>query len=337
MKRHLLVWLVVAVSTVGPRAALSAPPPAKLTIATWNLEWFFDENTGDSYSKLAREQAAPDREQWNWKRDGVAEAIAAMHPTIIALQEVENQRVLFYLISRLKKVHHLDYRIAFIQGTDYFTEQDVAILYQHGLVEYCRREQTEEMRQSKQYYNVQKHLFARFEWGSGDQRQSLHLLTAHFRAMPKGASIRQRQARLVRHWINDMVRNGDKVVVLGDFNTELAYAETVADSEMGILRATDTPASDDDLVDLHQFLPVDQRGTHLLPGKQFDRILVSRNLIDDTPRKKDYVFHAITLRKDVAVRGQQQDKDHWNIYYQIDQAERDLSDHYPLVATFELK
>ncbi len=337
MKGRSYVLFLSVVAMIGQRAVLAAPPPTKLTIATWNLEWFFDENTGDSYSKLAREQAAPNREQWDWKRDGVASAIAAMHPTILALQEVENQRVLFYLVSRLRKEHHLNYRIAFIQGTDYFTEQDVAILYQHGLVEYCRREQTEEMRESKQFYNVQKHLFARFQWGSGKQQQSLHVLTAHFRAMPKGASIRQRQARLVRHWINDLVQRGENVVVLGDINTELSFPEAATDSELGILQAVDTPATDDDLIDLHRFLPANSRGTHLLPGKQFDRILVSRGLIDDDPHKKDFVFRSIALRKDLVVRGKQQDKDHWNIYYQIPQAERDLSDHYPLIATFELE
>lgn len=337
MTRRLRILLLTTVVVLGHRNALAAPPPSQLTIATWNLEWFFDEHTGDTYSELAREQAAPNREQWNWKRDGVAAAIAEMRPTILALQEVENQRVLFYLTTRLRKEYNLDYRIAFIQGTDYYTEQDVAILYQQGLVEYCRREQTQEMRDSKQFYDVQKHLLARFQWGRGDNQQSLHVLTAHFRAMPRAATLRQRQARLVRHWIGDLLRRGDQVVVLGDFNTDLAYAATTPDSEMGILRALDTPAAEDDLVDLHQFLPNNARGTHLLPGKQFDRILVSRSLLKNDTQDKKFVFRSIARRKDVVVRGKQPDEDHWNIYYQIPDAERDLSDHYPLIATFELQ
>ena len=112
------------------------------------------------YAKLPKEQAAPNREEWDWKRDGVAQVIAELKPTILALQEVENQRVLYYLTKRLRDHHNLHYRIAFIQGTDYYTEQDVAILYQSGLIEYSRREQSREMWDSERYYNVSKHLFA---------------------------------------------------------------------------------------------------------------------------------------------------------------------------------
>ena len=33
------------------------------------------------------------------------------------------------------------------------------------------------------------------------------------------------------------------------------------------------------------------------------------------------------------IRGKQ-DEDHYNIYYEIDESEQDISDHYPVVATF---
>jgi endonuclease/exonuclease/phosphatase family metal-dependent hydrolase len=152
--------------------------------------------------------------------------------------------------------------------------------------------------------------------------------------MPTAAAIRVKQALLVRYWIADLLQQGENVVVLGDFNTQEAYRETTDKSEMGILRGLHTADPSDDLVDLHQFLNRAQRGTHLLPGRQFDRILVSRSLIEDDPGRRDLVFRSIELRKDVVVRGNRQDKDHWNQYYDIPQQERDLSDHYPLVAKF---
>jgi endonuclease/exonuclease/phosphatase (EEP) superfamily protein YafD len=37
------------------------------------------------------------------------------------------------------------------------------------------------------------------------------------------------------------------------------------------------------------------------------------------------------------VRGEQADRDHWNNFYKIPQAERDVSDHYPLLVEFELR
>ena len=308
--------------------------PAELILATWNLEWFFDDYQGDNASDLAKKMSAPNRSEWDWKRNGVATAIAQIQPTIIALQEVESRRVAWYLTQRLQQAHDLKYRIAFVEGTDTFTEQDVVILYRSGLVSFGRREQTSEMFRSKQYYNLSKHLATRFEWGQGDEKESLFLLNVHLRARPEIAPLRQRQCRLIRHWTREAILRGENIVVLGDINTETTFSETPPDSDIGILRGLETPQLADDLFDLHKFLPAKERTSHLLPGKQFDRILVSQPLLENQDGKQDLVFHSMQRRKDLSVRGQQADKEHWNTYYQIPQTERDLSDHYPLIARF---
>lgn len=317
-----------------PAVVLADEKPTELILATWNLEWFFDDYQGDNASDLAKKMSAPDRSEWNWKRDGVAAAIAQIQPTIIALQEVESRRVAWYLTRQLQQAHGLKYRIAFVEGTDTFTEQDVVILFQSGLVSFGRREQSSEMFNSKQYYNLSKHLITRFEWGKGKEKESLLLLNVHLRARAEIAPLRQRQCRLIRHWTREAILHGENVVVLGDINTETAFSETPPDSDIGILRGLGTPNLMDDLFDLHKFLPAKERASHLLPGKQFDRILVSQPLLENQDGKQDLVFQSMKRRKDLSVRGQQADKDHWNIYYQIPQAERDLSDHYPLVARF---
>ena len=316
-----------------PTAVRADEKPAELILATWNLEWFFDDYQGDNASDLAKKMSAPNRSEWDWKRDGVAAAIAEIQPTIIALQEVES-RVAWYLTRRLQQAHGLKYRIAFVEGTDTFTEQDVAILFQSGLVSFGRREQSSEMFNSKQYYNLSKHLVTRFEWGKGEETESLSLLNVHLRARAEIAPLRQRQCRLIRHWTREAILRGENVVVLGDINTETTFAETPAKSDIGILRGLQTPDPKDDLFDLHNFLPAKERTSHLLPGKQFDRILVSQSLLENQNGKRDLVFQSMKRRKDLSVRGKQADTDHWNIYYQIPQAERDLSDHYPLVARF---
>lgn len=328
-----LTLVVVSLSFLGSTRLQADELPERVVVATWNLEWFFDHYRGDNGSDLSREQSAPGREEWDWKLNGVAEAVAQMRPTILALQEVENRRVLYYLTRRLKEEHGLSYRIAYIEGWDNYTEQDVAVLYQSGLVEYSRREQSDEEFRSQEFYSLNKHLFARFEWTAGEGRESLTLLTMHLRATPEAADIRQRQMRLARRWIEDAVLRGENVIVLGDLNTEETSQPPDPASDLGILLGLGTSEEADDLIDLHSHLPADARVTHLT-GKQYDRILVSRSLAADSPNQPGLVFQSITRPRELAIRGAGPDADHFNVFYQIPQEERDLSDHYPVVAEF---
>jgi endonuclease/exonuclease/phosphatase family metal-dependent hydrolase len=330
------IFAALAIVAMLAACAKADEKPDRITVANWNLEWFFDDYTGDNNRDLAREQSAPSRAEWEWKRDGVADAIAQMKPTILALQEVESSRTVYYLTKSLKDRHGLDYRIAFIEGFDFGTEQDVAVIFQSGLVEYSRREQSQEMWASSDYYNLPKHLFARFEWGAGDDKESLLLLNVHLRAMPEAAAIRERQARLAKAWLAESLAKGENVMLLGDVNTNDLFGESTPASDVGILYGSGTETKADDLFDLHARLKSDQRTTHLI-GKQFDRILVSQSLLDDGAGKRDLVFKSMANRKDLCVRGEKADEDHWNIYWKIPQAERDLSDHYPLIAEFEFR
>ncbi|HEX5102386.1 MAG TPA: endonuclease/exonuclease/phosphatase family protein [Pirellulaceae bacterium] len=334
MVRSLLAAGFLLAATAGPAAA--DPPPERLVVATWNLEWFYDDNTGDNYADLAKEQSAPSRDEWDWKLAGVAQTIGQIRPTILALQEVENQRVLFYLTRKLKQEYGLDYATAYIEGGDFFTEQDVAVLALSGLTGFSVRRQSREMAESKQFYNVTKHLLCQFEWGSGAQRERLLLCNVHFRAQPMGAAIRVKQAHLVRRWIDEAVLAGENVMVVGDVNTEETFATTTKDGDLGALRGLDTPAAGDDLADLLAHLHGQSHETHLV-HKQFDHILVTPSLVADAPDKSDLVFKSIAIRKGLVVQGKEQDQDHRDVFWQIPSAERDISDHYPVVAEFEFR
>ncbi len=284
----LIPLLFATLATSDIRPAWADPPPPRLTVATWNLEWFFDEHQGDNFADLAKQQSAPSREAWEWKLAGVAAAIAQMKPTVLALQEIENQRVLFYLTRKLKQ--------------------------EHG-------------------HNVAKHLFCELEWGIGEGRERVLLLNVHLRAMPEGAEIRKKQARLIRQWIHQEIAAGENVIVLGDINTNELFSETTPEGDAGVLRGLDTHDPADDLVDLFRLHPQPVPATHLI-GKQFDRILVSPSLVADAPRRRDLVCERISVRKDLVVRGTRQDDNHLDNYWQIPEAERDLSDHYPVIAEF---
>lgn len=322
------------VGSLGAHAAHAEPLPERLIVATWNLEWFYDDHTGDNFQDLPQQQAAPTAADWEWKLDGVAKVIAEIKPTILALQEVENRRVLFYLTRKLKNDYGLDYSVAFVEGDDYFTEQDVAVLAQSGLVGFAFKRQTKEMFASNNYYNLSKHLFCQFEWTQGDKKVELLLINVHFRAGPEAAPLRVRQARLIQHWIGDTVKAGRHVIVLGDINTDETYETTTPSGDLGILRGLNTPATNDDLTDVFVNYQGASKETHLI-HKQFDHILATPSLTQGAAPGRGYQLSSVAIRRDLVLRGSGQDQEHLDKYWQIPAAERDISDHYPVVAEFE--
>jgi endonuclease/exonuclease/phosphatase family metal-dependent hydrolase len=146
---------------------------------------------------------------------------------------------------------------------------------------------------------------------------------------------RKKQARLVRHWLKEPFAAGQNVIVLGDVNTNETYESTTKEGDLGTLRGLDTAATDDDLADLFAHYKGESKETHLI-HKQFDRILVTPSLTADAPDKCDLVFKSLVIRKDLVVRNEQ-DQEHRDIYWKIPAHERDISDHYPIVAEFEFK
>jgi exonuclease III len=310
--------------------------PNRISIATWNLEWFFDNYTGDNVFDVPREQSPPSKAEWEWKLKVTADAVAKLNATILCLQEVESRNTVFKLVKKLREEHKLDYRTAFIEGGDVFTEQDVCILAKSGLVEFSRKEQTKEMFKSKEYYDLQKRVIGYFEWGSGENKVRLTLLNLHMRAQPEQTAIRIRQAKLAHVWLADKIKAGENVVIVGDTNTEFPFEETSAETDTAALRGLDTPEKDDDLFDCHELLKPEDRPTHII-HKSFDRIMISDAMRHPHGSGKHLVLRSMANRKDLNTRGKEQDKDHWNIYYQIPQDERDVSDHFPVIAEFDVE
>ena len=332
MKIAVIFFLVGVVSTA---IGVDARGDETVSVATWNLEWFFDADRSDNQSDIARQRSSPSQQEWQWKLRRVAAVIARLKPTVLGLQEVEDRDVLRELTEELKSQHNLSYRIAFIEGWDMYTQQDVAMIYRSGLVEYSRREQSQAMFQSKDFYNVHKHLFARFEWGTGKHREQLLIVNVHLRASAEKHEVRQKQCRLIRTWIDDEIRAGKNVIVLGDLNTEEICGKVRTGSDLGLLLGMNTKSTDDDLIDVHLQLKADYRDTHL-GGRQFDRILISRSLIEDQRKKKDLTFSQVGNFKELVIVGEP-DFDHFDNYYNIPQSQRDLSDHFPIMVEFQIK
>jgi endonuclease/exonuclease/phosphatase family metal-dependent hydrolase len=341
--------LVAAVASSADTAN-SKPDDAEFRVMTWNLEWFFDDDPNDNYSQLAKEQTAPSRAKWDWKRDAVAESIHRANPSIAAFQEIENRRVLWYLSRALSRNHNVGYREICIDGDDVFTEQDVGFIYRTG-DDASKRSllqiepilsatlgRTAAMRRDDKTAEVSKHLLVDYELSFGETTETVSILTLHLRAREEAVQTRTKQARTVHAWLADKIRSGENIIVLGDINTEEMTTPALPGTDMAAICGFDTPDKDDDLIDLHAQLPAKERQTHLLPGKAFDRILVSPALLEDAPSRIDLSFAKIERPKSLALKGNADVPDeHWNNYWTIDDENRDISDHWPLMATFEFK
>ena len=217
-----------------------------LAVMTWNLEWFYDNEPGDNYSELAKEKTSPSRAEWDWKRDAVAESIAISHPSILALQEVENRRVLWYLTRAITRNHKLEYHELGIESRDHFTEQDVGFLFRPpvDVLTVAQEMYAKRLSSTNQYFDLSKHIRGVFEFQHGDTVETVIVLNIHLRAMPEAADKRIRQTRLLHHWIASAVRDGQNIIALGDFNTEFKGDRLVKETEIGIACGLETPEAD---------------------------------------------------------------------------------------------
>jgi endonuclease/exonuclease/phosphatase family metal-dependent hydrolase len=292
---------------------------ADLRIATWNMEWFFDADEGDN-SGPGTENSAPDAAEFHARVNTFADAIKILDPTILAVQEIEHARVLQALVDRLRTHHNLGYQIAFVEGTDTATQQDVAFLVKDGLPIIFRRFVFERANDPN-FKDLSKHLALEVQ----THGEPLLLVTVHLRA---GSAVqeRQRQARTLHEWIGARVAT-DNVIILGDFNTSLAVQETTPGSEMGIIRGFQSASQVDDLFDVHTTLSAADRPTHA-SGRQFDRVLISPALQDDTGLR----FITASTHRTLAIRGTLDNTS--GVDYALPEAEQDLSDHFPLLAVF---
>ncbi len=331
--------VVVGLSTGGLSGCAWGQPyddaPHTLRVMTWNVEWMYDDDTSDNRSSLSREQSAPSRAYWEAKRDGVVAVIAENKPEIVALQEVEGVQTLSEIVAFLRSEHNLPYRYAFIQGRDSFTEQDVGLLVRGGLVGYSRREQSERMFASQQFYNLSKHLVAEFRWDN--VVSPLTVMTVHLRATADAEEIRIKQSRLARRWLEPELQAGEDVILLGDLNTEQPVSNSDQEASVsGDIAAIVGSQSQLRMVDLLTRLPDATEATHLVLEKQFDRIMVSESMMVDG-EGADWCFAKIEVLRDKIVRGQPDGPAHWSQRLTLGVDEFDLSDHYPVMATFELR
>jgi endonuclease/exonuclease/phosphatase family metal-dependent hydrolase len=240
----------------------------------------------------------------------------------------------------LEDKYDLAYQELAYQSEDHFTEQDVGFLFRApvDVLSTMQFMQTQAMHDTNRYYNVPKHLVGVFQFPTGDNQEQIIIMNVHLRSRPEGEQVRIKQARLVHHWLANMIARGENVILLGDTNSEEKGDTMREGSDLAILCGRETETTRDDLYDLHLRLSREERQTHLLPDRQFDRIFVSKPMLEDDPSRPDLVFESIEVLRNLSVQGELDVPDlHWDQYWQLPSDQRDLSDHFPVRATFRVR
>ena len=291
---------------------------AELKVATWNIKLFFDHDSSDNPSSTAQSFEAPSEEEWNWRVNQVAKVIATLEPTVIGLQEIEDLGATSAISDALKNNHGLDYDISFVQGKDTYTEQDVVFLIKKG-IQFTGTRYHFSHRGVEHYKNLSKHQRLSFKFG-GEQ---FIIVVAHLSTTPHD---RMRQARTLREWVEQDLNSGN-LIVMGDLNSKYFPADVTGTTDLGVILGLETPSASDDLIDYSGSIPRHFQKTW--QGKSpLDRIMLSQTLTDTS----GFTARGIFNHRNLVVRGS--NKNGKDCKWTIPQSERDLSDHFPLMATF---
>lgn len=311
-----LALLLALCLAVQPARAQETPT---LHIATWNVEWLNDADPSNDNSDIGPEQAAPSAKEYRERLETFAQAIDEIAPDVMALQEVESDGVVHDLADLLWDEYGRSYDVAFVQGRDTFTGQDVAFLVREGLLlpDSVQVFDFRPLMSDDTYKSISKHLRIDIDANG----ELITLITVHL--ISSNTFDRQRQAQTLRTWLDDEMESTEHLIVLGDFNASQRFNQTTPDSEIGVIRGFATETETDDLFDAHERLA--DRSTHV-SGSELDRILLSPSLAD---RMLD-----VDTARQLAVRGAEDRRT--GVDYGQPQSDQDLSDHFPLVLSLAL-
>nr|HMP17982.1 hypothetical protein [Gemmatales bacterium] len=247
--------------------------------------------------------------------------------------------VLEQLSATLEQNHQLHYDVCFVKGRDTFTEQDVGVLVRRGLRPQVRRAPEPRNWNSRERKPLTKQIMLEIPWGEGVTLRKLTIFNVHLLAGEELGREMDRcdQARFIKRWIEEEHKRGNFVILAGDFNTAEVRTIESYQRALDVVAGKDTPDNpDDDLEDVVNLLPPIERITYGKRGAMLDHIFISPKLKSGP----GIAFDSIRNRKDVAIRGKGPDfslKFQDRRFWKVDEDERDLSDHYPLLAIFRMK
>lgn len=285
-------------------------------LVTFNTEFMFDGLDGEGQASFAW-QGDPVLARRH--RDDLGEVIRALDADLLMLQEVENLETLQMLVD--ESLGGMGYRAYLVKGRDTFTGQDVGLLSRLPVEEVGRIDERVTVPGTRQPYGVSKNMWARLDIGGIPTT----LVAVHFLARPDDIERkpkRETQAEVIRRFIVQEMQAGRAVAVLGDFNDfdpdvpDRAGSTPITDVLATVKRAG--PGPDDDLRNVAAEVQQLDRYTAFYDRNRNDEIdlgeLSSIDHILVSPR----LYSALRAVDFVQVHDP-----------------RTVSDHFPIVATFE--
>ncbi len=257
----------VLTAPVGPLPQLLPPGPDELSIASFNVENFFDSKDPHKPSDPPK----PTRSEYEHKRDQIATAIAALGlPTIIGLQEVENIGVLEDLAAHPLLADY-GYQAALIEGP---SSRDIDV----GFLVRSDRATLEGVGQ----YQAPEGLFSRpplmitvtlHTASAGDL--TVYAIVNHFISKAGGETLTEPRRVLEAEWnahlVDEILIRDPQayVAVLGDLND---YYDS---PPLQALTAGDLPGGR--LVHTAEMIPPNERYSYIFQGvsQLLDHILVT--------------------------------------------------------------
>lgn len=271
------------------------PTNGKLVVGTFNVEFLFDGVKDPSFAPFSANPEIAQQHLGN-----ISTIIKKINPDIMALCEVENREMVDRLAASVGK----DTTGYFVQGTDAFTGQDVALLSKFPPQNILRTDERSEypLKGSKcgstikSQTSVSKNFIATYD----DPKLfpfKFAILAAHLKAYPTDASScakREGQAHVLQKTAARLIDEGYELMIMGDLNDFSDKSEDVDKNlpTSRVLSMLRDPDNDDvdELKNVMDFIPVEARYTAIYDrnrnGKidgnfelsQIDHILLTNGL-----------------------------------------------------------
>jgi len=295
--------------------------PVAFTVLALNACWLFDGVGEEEFSTAPQDAAEAEAHLAD-----VASYLASVDPDFVSLAEIEDAAML----DRLNEKLGGEYHPIFVQGTDDYTGQDVAALSRFPVtgsgrsgdrVRYPIPESR--LRGPQGVEEVSKHFWTTTEIGG----TTIALIGLHLLAYPddlQRVTRREAQASIIRDLAKRFLDDGLEVIVLGDVNDfDVDVCDAAGNEPRScvdrLLKDVDPDREGDELFNVCDRLEQSDRYSYW-----YDR---NRNGIDDGDAEHSQIDHMYVSRG----------LEPYLVDVRIDRAyeARTVSDHWPIVATFE--